>query len=74
MAQKIILDCDTGVDDTMAILYAAIHPEIERLAVGSVWGNVDIETATPQLPTHRRDCRPRSRSFDWPGGIRARSN
>ncbi|WP_411722236.1 nucleoside hydrolase [Mycetocola sp.] len=46
MAQKIILDCDTGVDDTMAILYAALHPEIDLLAVGSVWGNVDIETAT----------------------------
>lgn len=46
MARKIILDCDTGVDDTMAILYAALHPEINLLAVGSVWGNVDIETAT----------------------------
>lgn len=46
MTQKIILDCDTGVDDTMAILYAALHPDIDVLAVGSVWGNVDVETAT----------------------------
>ena len=46
MAQKIILDCDTGVDDTMAILLACLHPEIELVALGSVWGNVDIETAT----------------------------
>lgn len=43
---KMILDCDTGVDDTMAILYAALHPEIELIGLGSVWGNVDIETAT----------------------------
>lgn len=46
MAQKMILDCDTGVDDTMAILYAALEPAIDLIAVGSVWGNVDIATAT----------------------------
>lgn len=44
--QKMVLDCDTGVDDTLAILYAALHPDVELLAVGSVWGNVDIATAT----------------------------
>jgi len=43
---KILLDCDTGVDDTLAILYAALHPGIDLLAVGSVWGNVDVDTAT----------------------------
>lgn len=46
MAVKMVLDCDTGVDDTLAILYAALHPSVELLAVGSVWGNVDIDTAT----------------------------
>ncbi|WP_432974053.1 nucleoside hydrolase [Dactylosporangium sp. CA-233914] len=46
MATKMILDCDTGVDDTMAIMYAALHPDIELLGVGSVWGNVDVPTAT----------------------------
>lgn len=46
MTQKMILDCDTGVDDTMAILYAALEPRIDLVAVGSVWGNVDIDTAT----------------------------
>ncbi len=43
---KMLLDCDTGVDDTLAILYAALHPDIDLLAVGSVWGNVDVDTAT----------------------------
>ena len=43
---KVVLDCDTGVDDTLAILYAALHPAVDLLAVGSVWGNVDVETAT----------------------------
>lgn len=46
MTVKMVLDCDTGVDDTLAILYAALHPDIELLGVGAVWGNVDVETAT----------------------------
>lgn len=46
MGAKLILDCDTGVDDAVAIVYAALHPAIELLAVGTVWGNVDVELAT----------------------------
>jgi purine nucleosidase len=46
MTTKVLLDCDTGVDDTMAILYAALHPDIELMGVGAVWGNVDVPTAT----------------------------
>ena len=43
---KMLLDCDTGVDDTLAILYAALHPRVELVGVGAVWGNVDVDTAT----------------------------
>jgi len=43
---KMILDCDTGVDDAVAIMYAALHPCIELLGVGTVWGNVDVPLAT----------------------------
>lgn len=43
---KMILDCDTGIDDAMAILYAALHPQIDLLAIGSVWGNVPVGMAT----------------------------
>jgi purine nucleosidase len=43
---RMVLDCDTGVDDTLAILYATLHPAVDLLGVGSVWGNVDRETAT----------------------------
>jgi purine nucleosidase len=41
----IILDVDTGVDDTVAILYAALHPAVEVVAAGAVWGNVDVPQA-----------------------------
>lgn len=46
MPVKMILDCDTGIDDAVAIAYAALHPGIELLGVGTVWGNVDVELAT----------------------------
>ncbi|CAG7607559.1 Pyrimidine-specific ribonucleoside hydrolase RihB [Leucobacter soli] len=46
MTTKMILDCDTGVDDAMAIMYAALHPDIELLGVTTVWGNVHVPLAT----------------------------
>ena len=42
----IILDCDTGVDDTMAIMLACLSPAVELVGIGTIWGNVDLETAT----------------------------
>jgi purine nucleosidase len=46
MARPLILDVDTGVDDAMALLYAAASPEVELLAATSVMGNVTVEHAT----------------------------
>lgn len=45
-AVPVMLDVDTGVDDTIALLYAALHPDVELVAAGAVWGNVEVETAT----------------------------
>ncbi|HUQ79389.1 MAG TPA: nucleoside hydrolase [Patescibacteria group bacterium] len=36
-----ILDVDTGIDDSLALLYAAASPEAELVAVTCVGGNVD---------------------------------
>jgi purine nucleosidase len=44
--RPLILDVDTGVDDAMALLYAAASPEVELIAVTTVMGNVTIEHAT----------------------------
>ena len=38
---RLILDVDTGIDDSMALLYAAASPEVELVAVTCVAGNVD---------------------------------
>lgn len=35
------LDCDTGVDDSLALAYLLASPEIDLVGVGSVHGNVD---------------------------------
>src|SRR5438552_1163921 len=43
---KVVLDCDTGVDDAMAILYGLLAPGIEVVALSSVWGNTGIDKTT----------------------------
>lgn len=46
MARKIVLDVDTGTDDAVAIMLAALHPELELLAVTAVNGNVEVAHCT----------------------------
>jgi len=41
--RKIILDCDPGMDDSMAIIMAAKSPEIQLMAVTTVNGNYPVE-------------------------------
>ncbi|MCA0994951.1 nucleoside hydrolase [Alloyangia pacifica] len=43
---KMIIDTDPGIDDAMAILYAAAHPGIELLGLTTVFGNVTARQAT----------------------------
>ena len=43
---KLIIDTDPGVDDAMAILYAAAHPGLELIGLTTVFGNVPVATAT----------------------------
>ncbi|MCX8116678.1 MAG: nucleoside hydrolase [Desulfobacterota bacterium] len=43
MAKKVIIDCDVGVDDALALILAFHSPELEVLAVSGVNGNVPLE-------------------------------
>jgi purine nucleosidase len=46
MAVKILLDCDPGLDDALALLLAHGDPNIDLVAVTTVGGNVSIEKTT----------------------------
>src|SRR3954449_1867978 len=78
MPQKVILDVDTGTDDAVAVMFAALHPELELVAVTTVNGNVPVEHTTDNtlrvldfigrsdIPVHRGLSRPLVRE-DFPG-------
>ena len=42
----VILDVDTGIDDSLALLYAAGSPDTELVAVTCVSGNIDAQQVT----------------------------
>jgi len=46
MSTPIILDCDPGIDDALAIAFAAASPEIELLGLTTVAGNVPLAKTT----------------------------
>ncbi|AXT36240.1 nucleoside hydrolase [Phaeobacter sp. LSS9] len=43
---KLIIDTDPGIDDAMAIFYAAAAPDIDLLGLTTIFGNVTTKTAT----------------------------
>ena len=43
MTRKLILDLDTGIDDTLAIAYALSSPEVELIGITGTYGNVLLE-------------------------------
>lgn len=53
---RIILDVDTGVDDSMAIMYALGRPDIELEACTTVYGNTEVENATANTLALLHEC------------------
>ncbi len=45
MTTTILLDCDTGIDDALAILVAALADDVDLVGVGCTWGNIDVDQA-----------------------------
>lgn len=66
----VMLDVDTGVDDALALLFAARHPALDLRAVTCVAGNVDVDqvvanTLTVLAAAGRPDV-PVARGMDRP--------
>jgi purine nucleosidase len=45
-AQKIIIDCDPGIDDALALALAAGHPDLDLRGITTVAGNVGLDKTT----------------------------
>ena len=45
-ARKIIIDCDPGIDDALALVYAHGHPGLALAGLTTVAGNVSLEKTT----------------------------
>ena len=73
MTVKIILDVDTGTDDAVALMTAALSPDIELVGATTVNGNTGVDSTTentlrvfewigmPHVPVHRGMSRPLAR-------------
>jgi purine nucleosidase len=44
--QRVIIDCDPGVDDALALMFAFGSPEIDVVGVTTVLGNAPLDTTT----------------------------
>lgn len=70
MAESIIIDTDPGIDDAMAIWFALKSPELDVLALTTVYGNHYLEVTTRNalrvLELAGRDDIPVARGADSP--------
>lgn len=46
MKKKILFFCDPGIDDSLAIIYTLLHPDLELVGIVTSYGNVTKEQAT----------------------------
>ena len=46
MSVDLIIDCDTGSDDAIALLVGALHPDLNLMAVTTVAGNCPVDVTT----------------------------
>ena len=74
---KILIDCDPGHDDAIALLLALASPELELLGVTTTYGNQTLEKTTAnairvlehvgrsEIPVAAGADRPLRRRTDW---------
>ncbi len=64
MTQRLLFDCDTGIDDSVALLYLLAHADVDLVGIASTAGNVPVDVVTtnnlswlqlcgrPEIPVH----------------------
>jgi len=74
MPTKVILDVDTGTDDAVALMTAALSPDLELVGATTVNGNTTVDNTTentlrvfdwigmPDVPVHRGMSQPLART------------
>jgi inosine-uridine nucleoside N-ribohydrolase len=74
MSTRVILDVDTGTDDAVALMVAALSPDLELVGATTVNGNTTVDNTTentlrvfdwiglPSIPVHRGMDRPLART------------
>ncbi|OGP87059.1 MAG: hypothetical protein A2156_09260 [Deltaproteobacteria bacterium RBG_16_48_10] len=63
MSKKVIVDCDAGVDDALALILAFHSPELEVKAVTGVNGNVPLDLVFRNIQKVLSLIRPHQRPF-----------
>lgn len=64
VTQRLFFDCDTGIDDSVALLYLLARADVDLLGIASTAGNVPVDVVTtnnlswlelcgrPEIPVH----------------------
>jgi purine nucleosidase len=70
MKKKVIIDCDAGVDDALALILAFHSPELEVLGITGVHGNVSLDTVMKNIGKVLTLLRPSRRTWIAAGADR----
>ena len=55
VTQRLFFDCDTGIDDSLALIYLLARTDVDLVGVASTAGNVPVDVVTANkalLATH----------------------
>lgn len=55
--QKVIIDCDPGIDDSLALMLALTSPELEVVGITTVSGNVPSDMGAKECPQNLKSLR-----------------
>jgi inosine-uridine nucleoside N-ribohydrolase len=67
MAKKLIIDCDPGIDDALALILAARVPDAQLLGLTTLAGNLPLSVTTGNATALAREIGLKPEILVWPG-------